>query len=205
MPPTSSSTSTRPWLPWNRRTHAHSHSRRAAGHSGAGRGEHLRHDGTSRHAPGHPSSARAALEPHAHEDHHGDADSAQAFEHPHPGGSGAAANGEPRLEEHGRRASGGLLHHLRRGARRALRRPYHHWGAGGAAGIRRSGLLAGTLRDHGVVEDPRALHAAHLLGRPSRHLLSLRRAQARAAREDVRRVPPRGGQAHLAFGARVRR
>ncbi len=31
------------------------------------------------------------------------------------------------------------------------------------------------------------------------------RFTARAAREDVRRVPPRGGQAHLAFGARVRR
>ena len=101
--------------------------------------------------------------------------------------------------------SGGLLYHLRRGARRALRRPYHHRRAGGAAGIRGGGLLAGALRDHGVVEDPRALHAAHLLGRPGRHLLPLRRAQARAAREDVRRVSPRGGQAHLAARARVRR
>ena len=50
-------------------------------------------------------------------------------------------------------------------------------------------------------QDPRDQHPASVLGRPGRHLLSLRHRQRDAAPEGVRRVPAPGAEPEDPAGA----
>ena len=181
-----------------RRPHAHSHPRRPARYRGAREREHLRHDRVSRAASGHSSAARADLEPHAHQDCHRDADHAEALQYAPADRGRAAAHPQPRGQERLARASRDVLPHVRRGARRALRRADHHRRPGREARFRGRRLLGRARGDHGLVHHQCSLHAAYLLGRAGGSVPSLRDRQARAARQTLGGVRAPSGKAELA-------
>ena len=78
--------------------------------------------------------------------------------------------------------------HLNKFEIQQIRWPDYHGCTGGTDPLRRSGLLERTLRNYGVVKDPRPFHVPHLLGRPSRSVLPLRTRQTLVAGKAFRGI-----------------